>query len=185
MVCREKFVTDAMLGKLTRWLRVLGCDTLGFREIGIGDEALLEVAKEENRVLLTKDEALFRRAWKGGLKTHYLNSTGAPRCLAELSDLFDVHLRIEPTTSRCPDCNSELIRMPSELAPSVPEGVMRKHAWAYVCPNCGKAFWLGSHYLNMLKTLSRAKAMKRGRKFNARSESTHWADDESDGIESE
>ncbi len=55
-----KFLADSMLGKMARWLRMLGHDVT--YNVPFGDNELLEVAKKENRVLLTKDLELYQRA---------------------------------------------------------------------------------------------------------------------------
>jgi uncharacterized protein with PIN domain len=55
-----KFVADGMLGSLTRWLRMLGQDIV--YSVKLGDSQLLELAKREERALLTKDCELYKRA---------------------------------------------------------------------------------------------------------------------------
>ncbi|MEJ2242600.1 MAG: DUF5615 family PIN-like protein [Candidatus Bathyarchaeota archaeon] len=55
-----KFITDGMLGKITRWLRMLGHDVNYFRSTD--DKKLVELAKKEKRVLLTRDRELVKRA---------------------------------------------------------------------------------------------------------------------------
>ncbi|MGC8936370.1 MAG: DUF5615 family PIN-like protein, partial [Candidatus Methanomethylicaceae archaeon] len=57
-----RFVADAMLGRLARWLRLLGYDTA--YDQTLDDEKLIEIAKRENRILLTRDGKLFKRASK-------------------------------------------------------------------------------------------------------------------------
>ena len=65
-----KFLVDGMLGKLTRWLRMLGQDVL--YSVQLGDSELLELAKKEDRILLTKDFELYKRATGRGLDTYYV-----------------------------------------------------------------------------------------------------------------
>ena len=65
-----RFVADSMLGKLARWLRMLGQDVMYSTELN--DSALIEVAKKENRVLLTKDLELYKRAIARGLDAFYV-----------------------------------------------------------------------------------------------------------------
>ena len=68
-----KFLADAMLGKLSRWLRMLGQDVE--YNVELGDDQLLVQAKAEGRVLLTKDFELYQRALSRGLKRFYLQGT--------------------------------------------------------------------------------------------------------------
>lgn|GEM_PF-5615370 len=51
------------VGKLARWLRMMGHDTT--YDVYLEDRELLEIAKFENRVLLTKDKELYKRSCKG------------------------------------------------------------------------------------------------------------------------
>ncbi len=65
-----KFLADAMLGKLTRWLRILGQDVV--YSVEFNDSELLDLAKKEKRVLLTKDFELYKRAISKGLDSYYV-----------------------------------------------------------------------------------------------------------------
>ena len=57
-----KFAVDCMLGKLAKWLRILGFDAVFFAKIE--DDALLQLADREERILLTRDNGLIERAGK-------------------------------------------------------------------------------------------------------------------------
>jgi len=162
---KAAFVVDAMLGKLVRWLRILGCDVLSVSDVGNIDENLLEAARSEGRVLITGDQSLFQMAWKRGLRVRYVTGANVTDALALLSKKESVPLRIDFSQTRCPDCNTNLIELPSDKVSGVPEDVLRKHLWIYFCERCNKAYWLGSHYLKMLKTLIEAKR-KRDEKVN-------------------
>ena len=65
-----KFLADSMLGKLARWLRMLGHDVT--YNVELDDNVLLEVAKKENRVLLTRDLELYQRAIDKDLDAFYV-----------------------------------------------------------------------------------------------------------------
>ncbi|RLG47038.1 MAG: hypothetical protein DRN90_03470 [Thermoproteota archaeon] len=157
------FVVDAMLGKLVKWLRILGCDVLSVSEVGNIDENLLEVARSEDRILITGDQSLFQMAWKRGLRVRYITGTNVTDALALLSKAESVPLRIDLSKTRCPDCNAKLIELPSDKVSGVPKDVLRKHLWIYLCENCNKTYWLGSHYLKMLRTLIEAKRKRDGK----------------------
>jgi uncharacterized protein with PIN domain len=53
-----RFVADAMLGRLARWMRFLGFDTLYYRDIS--DSRLIRIAREQNRLILTRDTRLVK-----------------------------------------------------------------------------------------------------------------------------
>jgi len=154
-------LADAMLGKLSRWLRVLGVDVVGADKVGLEDSKLLEVARREGRILLTKDEQLFRRARKIGVSAVLVLGVTTEEELAELSLKLGFKLRIDPRISRCPECNSELEELLSTEV-NVPEEVKKRHIFIYRCVNCGKTFWMGSHYINMLRALARARRIREG-----------------------
>ncbi|HIE24192.1 MAG TPA: hypothetical protein EYP68_08210 [Candidatus Korarchaeota archaeon] len=157
-----KFVIDAMLGKLVKWLRIIGCDVLSVTEIGDSDEDLLNVAKSTGRTLITGDQALFQRSWRKGVKVKYIEGNDVIKALALLSKTESVPLRIDLDRTRCPDCNSKLIELPSEKVSEIPSEIRARHNWVYLCIKCNKAYWLGSHYLKMLKTLMEAKKKRDG-----------------------
>jgi uncharacterized protein with PIN domain len=64
-----KFLADGMLGKLSRWLRMLGQDVI--YSVEFDDSELLELAKREDRVLLTKDLELYKRTIGKGMDAYY------------------------------------------------------------------------------------------------------------------
>ena len=150
------FVVDAMLGKLVKWLRILGCDVLSVSELGDSDEDLLRAARA-GRTLITSDQSLFQRAWREGIRARYIAGADVIDALALLSKTEPIPLRIDTSKTRCPECNTELIELPIEKAHGVPKEVLRKHLWIYLCKSCKKTYWLGSHYLKMLRVLIQAK----------------------------
>jgi uncharacterized protein with PIN domain len=87
-----------MLGKLARWLRMIGHDAKYSNKMD--DTELLEIAKTEGRVLLTRDFALYQQATAKNIPTYYVEGTTEPQRLAELANRFDLPLEID---CRCPD----------------------------------------------------------------------------------
>lgn len=132
-----RFVVDAMLGKLARWLRLLGHDTVYEQELN--DEALIRIAKEEDRTLLTRDEALFKKAYKYGIRSFLIKSTDLTGELLEVSPFLEEH----SIGSRCTLCNAVLVeadrsRIHAEDIPDISP--------LWICPKCGKIYWHGSHW---------------------------------------
>ncbi|MCS7097890.1 MAG: Mut7-C RNAse domain-containing protein [Candidatus Methanomethyliaceae archaeon] len=117
-------MVDAMLGRLARWLRLLGFDTIYNRDFD--DETLINIAKNEGRILLTRDETLFKRALKENIKSFLIRSFDVIEIISKLNLYIDDSL----IGSRCTICNTQLVSDASS----------RK------CPNCGKIYWYGSHW---------------------------------------
>ncbi len=149
---------DSMCGKLARWLRILGCDTL-YVDPTKDDSDILEIVKE--RILVTSDRALARRAANSGIRV-LLVPEDLGEALSIVSGAAGVRLRIDPRDTRCPFCNSPLVVVSREGLPDgVPREVIRSHTRFLLCPGCGKVFWFGTHYWNMLRFLAGVKKIRR------------------------
>ena len=101
-----KFLADGMLGKLARWLRMLGQDVI--YSVKFNDSELLELAKKEERVLLTKDFELYKRAIIRGLDAYYVEGKSESERLAEVAKRYSLPLTIDMDKSHCPVCNTKL-----------------------------------------------------------------------------
>jgi uncharacterized protein with PIN domain len=150
-----KFLGDGMLGKLTRWLRMLGHDVI--YSVKFDDAELLELAKNEERVLLTKDFELYKRAITKGLDAYYVEGKTESERLAEVSKRFSLPLTIDMDKSHCPVCNTPLKAAPKEQLQSE----LEKNTYTYYdkfwkCPNCGQIYWQGAHWKQITNTLSQA-----------------------------
>ena len=151
-----KFITDGMLGKLTRWLRMLGQDVKYSK--AFDDERLIRTAKADNRVLLTRDLKLYQLARKRGVDTTLIESATKAEKLACLAKRFNFKLEIDITVSRCPKCNT-LIRPVSkdEIVDRIPEATSTYYEDFWECPGCGQVYWQGSHWRRIEKTLREAR----------------------------
>ncbi|WP_445396728.1 Mut7-C RNAse domain-containing protein [Zobellella sp. An-6] len=147
-----RFVADAMLGRLARWLRVLDFDTR--YEPALDDHRLVALADAEGRVLLTRDRHLVRflRPEKS-----LLIAASAP--LAQLEEVI-LACRLGPPPRlfrRCLLCNNPLNpARAGDLAghppPLPPDGM----APVFQCPGCRRLYWPGSHTRRMREALCRA-----------------------------
>lgn len=163
-----KFFVDRMLGRLIAWLRIFGYDTksaLDFEPAPDEDTMLIDVAKREGRILLSRDRALVDRAKKAGTDAVLLSSDDVKVQLEELLKRYD--LDVDPNMTRCTVCNS-MLREATEAdiekirhSKEVPERLVINRAEFWVCDKCGKVYWQGSHWRNILKT---AKEVKNTRK---------------------
>ncbi|HDM92317.1 MAG TPA: hypothetical protein ENG69_02860 [Candidatus Korarchaeota archaeon] len=156
-----KFLVDAMLGHIARWLRVLGIDAMDYRQCGLDDEALLKCAKRSGRIVLTRDSDLYARARKLGVRAILLSTDDIVGALAELSKELGIPLEIDLSKTRCPMCNTPLKRKRSSEVRGIPDGVKRRFQFVYVCEGCGKVYWTGSHYDRMKETLERVRKRAR------------------------
>ena len=138
-----------MLGTLTRYLRFMGYDTMSANSLASGspgeDSRLLEIARSENRVLLTRDRELARR---GGTFAIFLDPEDPMEQVDKLAraGLIEPRLRL----TRCSLCNEPLRRARSKeirVSPYAPES--RDGLVFYWCRRCRKLYWTGSHVTAM------------------------------------
>ena len=83
-----KFLADSMLGKLVRWLRMLGQDVT--YNVKLNDNELLKLANKENRVLLTKDLELYKRAVAKDIDASFVRGKSESERLAEIANRYDL-----------------------------------------------------------------------------------------------
>ncbi len=161
----KKFVVDSMLGNLAKWLRIMGYDTLYSRVYS--DWQILRVARSSGRIIVTRDRGLYWRARKLGLRAVLIESLNTVERLAELSSKAGVRLELNPSRSRCPLCNGNLVEVKDKalVKDRVPEGSYNSVDRFFVCDRCGKVYWEGSHWRNMKKTLEEAAKLKRSGGF--------------------
>lgn len=149
----HRFAADAMLGRLARWLRALGYDVA--YDSALDDGALVRLAFEERRTLLTRDRRLCEE-WRirGCVVVDARRPAGQLREVAERFGLDrDWQRRL---FTRCMVCNTPLENVAEEAVehalpggPHAPEGPF---AW---CPACGRIYWEGQHTRRMRRFLDR------------------------------
>ena len=129
-----KFLADAMLGKLGRWLRLFGYDTKIASDI-LSDDEVLELAKKDRRFLLTRDKDLYRKA-KGVVRAHYFKARGAHKELREIVKTLKLKPEF-PKKTRCSICN----------------GALKKKDSLWICSKCSQTYWKGSHWARIRKVI--------------------------------
>lgn len=153
-----KFVADGMLGKLSRWLRMLGYDVK--YSTRFTDKELTEIAKAEGRILLTRDQELFQRATSQNITAALVEGSSEPKNLAKLATLLHLRLNIDVSVSRCPRCNERIVpALKEEVLDKVPEGTLKHYSEFWKCPNCEHIYWRGSHWKRIRETLDSAKRL--------------------------
>ena len=141
-----------MLGRLARWLRVLGFDTL--YEPSLDDPALVRVANAEDRVLLTRDRHLLRE-----LRPRRAIEITSDAPLDQLRALVETLPLTAPNVlfTRCLLCNTALENLPEQQPPALlPPAPRALPGPVRRCPSCGRVYWSGSHVRRMTTALARA-----------------------------
>src|SRR4030042_4073016 len=136
-----KFIADVMLGRLARWMRFLGFDTLYGNDIS--DSRLLRIAREQDRFILTRDTRIIKIR---GVKDYLLIKTNdSLKQILEVTETLKLN-QFHPL-SRCVKCNGLLTRVfnKQEIKDSVPEFVFLHFNVFLKCGDCNKIYWEGTH----------------------------------------
>lgn len=141
----SKFILDVHLGKLAKYLRMLGFDTLYKNDYD--DREIVSVSCSEKRIILTRDRNLLKI--KEITHGYYVRKTDSKEQLTEILKRFNLHSQIKPLT-RCIECNNELIKIDKKeiLSQLQPKTILYYEDF-YTCTNCSKIYWKGSHYKRM------------------------------------
>jgi uncharacterized protein with PIN domain len=152
-VSNEKplFIVDAMLGKLAKKLRLLGYDSL--YSSSIEDDNLLHIAKNENRVIITKDLQLIHKAKKHQIASIQITKNEEIEQFLQINEKINLgKCTISGSNSRCLVCNGELkYTEKKDISEKVPTGVFENMNDFWTCNKCGKVYWEGTHIKNLQK----------------------------------
>ncbi|HAW49659.1 TPA: hypothetical protein DCX16_01720 [bacterium] len=144
-----KFILDDMLGKLARWLRIMGYDAK--YPTRVSDEKIIEIAKDEGRILLTRDRALAKRFIVPSL---FILSTDIDEQLVQVIKRFS--LDIKDIWKRCPVCNGILNSIEKEeVKGNVPQIVFLRYDEFFLCSSCKKYYWKGYHWDGITQRLKK------------------------------
>jgi len=151
-----KFIADGMLGKLTRWLRMLGYNVKYSNKLD--DAQLITMAKKDKGILLTRDLELYQQATAKAVDAFYLQGKTETEKLAELAKRFNIKLDINMATSRCPKCNTKVETISKEeVIGEVEKSTFAHYNEFWKCPKCEQIYWQGAHWTRIQKTLEKAK----------------------------
>lgn len=144
-----RFIADAMLGRLAHWLRVLGYDTA--YEAHITNADLVQQARQENRLILTRDQSLPQK-WH--LDRYLLVAATAPMLqLRQVVQHFDLSWQTH-WFSRCMICNTQLDPVArQDVTQQVPPDVLEHHRTFVRCSTCRRIYWRGTHVDHMQNQL--------------------------------
>ena len=149
-----KFIVDLNAGRLVKWLRIMGYDTTFVP--GIEDGRLVEVARGERRILLTRDRHIMRRRviTSGEVSAVLLESDRVEEQLRQVVQVCG--LDTQRGFSLCIECNVPLEKAArEEFRDRVPPYVFRTQEEIMECPSCRKPYWRGTHWRNMRRKLAR------------------------------
>jgi len=132
----SKFICDFMLGRLAKWMRLLGIDTLYYNDPD--DPSILHKALKEGRIILTRSGELAKNENAIFIKSEELNEQ-----LKQIKEIISIS---NPFT-RCPICNSKLKTVDrEEIKKEVPEYIYEVHNIFKRCSVCARIYWKGTHY---------------------------------------
>ena len=143
------FIVDAMLGKLAKKLRLLGYDSL--YSSNMDDDKIIQLAKNENRILLTKDVPLCHKAKKQQFLAVQITSDDEIEQFQEINEKASFgKCTVGGGSSRCPVCNGELQHIEkNDVSEKVPTGVFENMKDFWNCTKCEKIYWEGTHIKNL------------------------------------
>jgi uncharacterized protein with PIN domain len=170
-----RFLLDGMLGKLARWLRMLGYESVYLNDSS--DRDLLSIAKRDSLILLTSDQELYRTAAMKGIQTSLVQGRTEPERLASLAEHYNLRLEIDTAISKCPLCGFPIREVSKdEVEASVPPTTFKVYQSFWLCtnPKCAKVYWQGSHWKKIEQTLESArKILDAKRNSTASTEQAH------------
>jgi uncharacterized protein with PIN domain len=151
---RTAFILDVHLGKLARRLRLLGFDS-AYRNDYDNPEIRLR-ARKERRIILTRGRRLLQAtAVHHGYR---VRAADPDRQVPEILARFDLASQIR-AFSRCTVCNGELKAAPrAAVTARLPPRTRRYYDTFWICSECARVYWQGSHYARLAAKVLRWRA---------------------------
>lgn len=148
-----KFIVDTNVGKLAKWLRIMGYDTLFFD--GGDDSHMVTNALAEGRIILTRDSEILKRrvVTSGRLKIILISSDKPEKQMQQVMETLKLDCQFKPF-ALCLECNQPLVaRSPEEVKDRVPPYVLQTQSQYMECPACHRVYWRGTHWTAMTRRL--------------------------------
>jgi hypothetical protein len=151
-----RILFDEMLKNLAHWCRILGIDSEFMT--GKSDSQLLEHAKKNGLVFVTRDLPLYERCKKRGVRCILVKDEDLEDQIAQVLNETGAEVTF-PEKTRCASCNGELEVVGKEtLGGQVPQKTFEHREKFWKCKSCGKIFWEGSHWKNINRIFETVKA---------------------------
>jgi len=146
-----------MLGNVAKKLLLLGYDTE--YKSDIDDLKLLEQAKNQQRIIVSKDHDLIARAKKQDIESVYVTKENEIEQFLEILKNFSLELdEITGDTARCTKCNSPTSQIDkSDVSEKLPERVLEFNEKFWKCDNCSQIYWEGTHIKKLQEFLQKIK----------------------------
>lgn len=146
---RPRFILDTHLGRLASYLRMMGFDTLYRNDYP--DDELAEVSNAEQRILLTRDVGLLKRALV--IHGYYVRNTNPRKRLHEVAQRYQLADQIQPF-QYCLKCNGLLHAVnKADIRDQISDKTAEFYEDFHQCDSCEQIYWKGSHYIKMEKLL--------------------------------
>jgi len=137
-----KFLVDFMLGRLCKWLRLLGYDASYFSSAKKSD--LIYQSLKDGRIILTRDHRLSK---KKAIKLVIINSDLLEEQLEQVFSELNVKVDPDDIFTRCLVCNELLLEIEKEkVKDKIPSYVFQTQEEFSYCPSCQKIYWKGTHW---------------------------------------
>ena len=150
-----KFIVDHNVGKLAKWLRMMGYDTLFFD--GEDDWQMVRTALAEGRVILTRDTQIMKRGvvTSGRLKAVLIESDEPEQQIRQVIETLNLDCQFRPF-SICLECNQPLEeRSKQRVKDLVPPYVFQTQSQYMECPACRRIYWRGTHWQAMTRRMEK------------------------------
>lgn len=146
-----KFILTRELGRLAKWLRILGFDALYSNQDNIS--SVMIQALRDGRIILTRNHRLPKSL---GVKIIMVEAERIKEQVAEVLKTLNIRPGSDAMFSRCILCNEELIEIEKEKVKNlVPDYVFKTQDNFITCPRCGRIYWSGTHWGNVKETIAK------------------------------
>ena len=155
LISNLRFIVDNNAGKLAKWLRIMGYDTLFFN--GSDDSHMIAIALTEGRVILTRDTQIMKRrvVTSGQLKAILIQSDEPELQMQQVIDTLNLDCQFKPF-SVCLECNQHLVeRSKQQVKDLVPPYVFKTQNQYMECTVCHRIYWRGTHWQAMTEKLEK------------------------------
>ena len=150
-----KFIVDNNVGKLAKWLRIMGYDALFFD--AEDDANMIATALAEERVILTRDTRIMKRrvVTSGQLKAILIESDEPTKQMHQIIDALNLDCQYS-TFTICLECNQPLLeKSKQQVKDLVPPYVFQTQSQFMECPACHRIYWRGTHWQAMTRKLEK------------------------------
>jgi uncharacterized protein with PIN domain len=148
-----RFIVDLNVGRLARWLRMMGYDTLLFDHGE--DYRMIRIALDQARIIITRDTRIMERRviTSGRLRAVLVNGDQPEEQMRQVIERLHLDSDFRPL-SLCLECNQPLVeRRREEVADRVPPYVFQTQEQFVECPACHRVYWKGTHWQAMTQKL--------------------------------